>query len=217
MISRLRRHFSKNDTPKADRQGDDSPHATLHAAIRDVDAAVDDLSQNYAAAAGRRIEAERHLSTLTGHIVKLDEKARLALGQNRDDLASAIITQQLAYEKERADWDTALAKAHDEAEKLRTDVAAMKMRKVDLQEQLLREVQAEQQAAKDAAADLGRDMLDQRVAGAIAAYDQAIAPAPLTDNILAEDTSSQPMMIDDEVQTRMNMLRQEVGGTAPGV
>lgn len=185
----------------------------LRKAIRDIEQAVDDLSQNYAAAAGRRIEAERRLGNLTTHIIKLDEKARLAISQKRDDLASAIITQQIAYEKERADWGIALAKANDETEKLRADVAAMKMRKVDLQEQLLRDVQAEQQVAIDAAADLDRDILDQRVAGAIAAYDEAITPASLT----ADEglTADQPMMVNDEVQARMDMLRQEAGGTVP--
>lgn len=223
MLSRFRRSFSKNATSKAEaKDAATDPHTRLRSAIREIEKAVDDLSQSYAAAAGRRIEAERHIQNLTAHIVKLDEKARLALGQNREDLASAIITQQIGYEKELADWNDALGNANVETEQLRTEVASMKMRKLDLAEQLLRDIQAEQQVAANAASDLERDMLDQRVTGAIAAYDDAIAPAALVgddlvgDDMAQDDQSITPTtMLNDEVQARMAMLRQESSGAEP--
>lgn len=218
MLSRFRRSFSKNAASKAEAEGAATdPHARLRSAIREIEKAVDDLSQSYAAAAGRRIEAERHINTLTAHIVKLDEKARLALGQNREDLASVIITQQIGYEKELADWNDALGNANVETEQLRTEVASMKMRKVDLAEQLLRDIQAEQQVAANAASDLERDMLGQRVTGAIAAYDDAMAPAALAADDMAQDDQSltPTTMLNDEVQARMAMLRQESSGAEP--
>lgn len=150
----------------------------MREAIREVDRAVDEVRAEQEAATARRLQAMRQQRMFRDQIAALDEKARFALAENRDDLAEAALSRQLDFEAQTQRLDAAQAEAAGEAGRLEECLVALAARKSRMEEALA----AFEAAQRDAS--LGGDgqarpdrRTERKVERAEAAFDRAMAGA----------------------------------------
>lgn len=150
----------------------------MREAIREVDRAVDEVRAEQEAATARRLQAMRQQRMFRDQIAALDEKARFALAENRDDLAEAALSRQLDFEAQAQRLDAAQAEAAGEAGRLEECLVALAARKSRMEEALA----AFEAAQRDAS--LGGDgparpdrRTERKVERAEAAFDRAMAGA----------------------------------------
>lgn len=220
MFSLFRRDKSKSDEPAPQNAVETAdPHAAIKNMIREIDAAVSDLSEGYAKAAGRRNEAMRRSDLLTDHLAKLQDKAKIAVSQQREDLAKAIISQQIACEQELAEWQSVLSESQEQIDRLQLDISALKLRKSGLEDEIANALKVEQEIALRAERDLESSVLQERAAQAMAIYDEAVAGLQSepgdgfddpTDRTLATESK-----IESEIDARMAALQQEISSANP--
>src|SRR5215217_8258739 len=72
--------------------------SVMREAIREVDRAIDEVRAEQEAATARRLLAMRQQKMFRDKLGGLEEKARFAMGENRDDLAEAAVSRQLEFE-----------------------------------------------------------------------------------------------------------------------
>ena len=150
----------------------------MREAIRVVDRAIDEVRAEHDAAATRGLQATRQQRLFRERIAGLDEKARFALAEGRQDLAEAAIARQLDFEAQAARLETVQTDAATEAARLDECLIALRTRKTQMGEAL----EAFELAQRDASfggegsTRTGRTT-EKRVERAEAAFDRAMAGA----------------------------------------
>jgi phage shock protein A len=152
--------------------------SVMREAIREVDRAIDEVRAEHEAAAARRLQAMRQQRMFRERLTALEEKARFAIGENRDDLAEAAVARQLEFEAQAERMDSVQSEAAEEARRLEECLSALDERKARMEEELA----AFEAAQRDAA--LGCDgptrthrRTERKVERAEEAFDRAMAGA----------------------------------------
>ena len=104
--------------------------------IRQVARAQDDVRAEQEALAVRVAQANRQQDLSSARIEDLNEKARFALGKDRDDLAEAALSRLLDLEAERARLDRVRADAAGQAVRLDQCASALAQRKAQMEQAL---------------------------------------------------------------------------------
>lgn len=192
----------------------------MREAIREVDRAVDEVRAEQEAATARRLQAMRQQRMFRDQIAALDEKARFALAENRDDLAEAALSRQLDFEAQTQRLDAAQAEAAGEAGRLEECLVALAARKSRMEEALA----AFEAAQRDAS--LGGDgqarpdrRTERKVERAEAAFDRAMAGAGGVAGIVRADAQTAAKVAEiatlqksAAIAQRMAALRSTRGG-----
>src|SRR3712207_2903335 len=108
----------------------------MREAIREVDRAVDDVRTEQEAATARRLQAMRQQRMFRDKLAALDEQARFAIAENRDDLAEAAVSRQLDFEAQVERLDAVQAEAASEAGRLEEGLVALTARKSQMEQAL---------------------------------------------------------------------------------
>lgn len=108
----------------------------MREAIRQVARAADEVRTEQAANADRVADARRQQEQIRARLAELDDKARYALGKERDDLAGAAVSHQLDLEAEVARLDRVQAEAAEDAVRLDECAAALAARKAKMEREL---------------------------------------------------------------------------------
>lgn len=146
--------------------------------IREVDRIVDEVRAEQGAAAVRRLQAARQEKLVAERLGKLEDKARFALGQGRDDLAEAAIAQQVDLEAQFATLRTVQADAAEEEARMSECLQSLNNRKAELEDALRTFELASREAGVDVAGGPCRDAARERkVERAQAAFDRAAGGA----------------------------------------
>lgn len=152
----------------------------MREAIRQVERAEDETRDGLQAAKARQFHAERQQQALREQMATLDEQARFALGKERPDLAEAAIARHLDCEKQAKQLEGVAREAGEEMLRLDECLAALKVRKAQMQKELAAfEAVRRQAAAADGA--LPGDRLERKVARAETLFERAMAAAGGTD------------------------------------
>lgn len=192
----------------------------MREAIREVDRAVDEVRAEQEAATARRLQAMRQQRMFRDQIAALDEKARFALAENRDDLAEAALSRQLDFEAQTQRLDAAQTEAAGEAGRLEECLVALAARKSRMEEALA----AFEAAQRDAS--LGGDgparpdrRTERKVERAEAAFDRAMAGAGGVAGIVRADVQTAAKVAEiatlqksAAIAQRMAALRSTRGG-----
>lgn len=178
IIARVRRIISGSIEDTVDGMERAGGTSVMREAVREVERATDEVRAEHEAAVARRLQAVRQQRLFRERLAGLEEKARFALGEGREDLAEAAITRQLDFEAQAERLDAVQAEAEVEAKRLEECLIALADRKRQMDETL----DAFESARRDAAfhGD-GRARPDRttgrRVERAEAAFDRAMAGA----------------------------------------
>ncbi len=115
---------------------DAAPEAVLEQAIREVEAATDDVRAELGRELAKKHLASTRLAEESRRHEDLAEKLELALKEEREDLAEAAAARQLDIEAQIPVLERTLADCGDREKELEGFVAALQARKRDMAEEL---------------------------------------------------------------------------------
>ena len=103
VFARVRRLVSAGIEDAVDAMERAGGTGVMREAIREVDRAMDEVRAEQDAAMVRRLQAMRQGRILRGQVAALDEKARVALAADREELAEAALSRQIDFEAQAAE------------------------------------------------------------------------------------------------------------------
>lgn len=132
-----------------------APEVAMEQAVREIDAAIAEVRTDLG-----HVEAQRHLTgkRLTeesGRHEQLSERAKLALQEGREDLATAAVERQIDIEAQIPVLETRLAELAEEKARLQGYVTALQAKKREMREALADYVAARRQQAAAVPATAG--------------------------------------------------------------
>jgi phage shock protein A len=133
---RVRRVLSASAEDAVDALERASGASVMRETIRQVARAQDDVRTEQEALAARVALAKRQQGQARARIDDLNEKARFALGKDRDDLAEAALSRLLDLEAELARLDRVQADAGEQAVRLDQCASALAQRKAQMEQAL---------------------------------------------------------------------------------
>jgi phage shock protein A len=133
---RVRRVLSASAEDAVDALERASGASVMRESIRQVARAQDDVRTEQEALASRVGSAKRQQAQARARIDDLNEKARFALGKDRDDLAEAAMSRLLDLEAELARLDRVQADAAEQAVRLDQCASALAQRKAQMDQAL---------------------------------------------------------------------------------
>jgi len=136
LFLRVRRLLSARVEDTVDKMELAGGDAVMREAIREVDRAIDDVRGDQEAAMARRLQAARQQKMLADRVAQLNEKAKFAIAEGRDDLAEAALSRAIDFENESAKLDNVQNVAAEEEARLDDNLAALKTRKQQMEEAL---------------------------------------------------------------------------------
>jgi phage shock protein A len=136
LVSRVKRLVSGSINSIVDAVENVSPELTMKEAIREVDAAIDDVRDQLGLAIANKHHASKRLMEANAKHEDLAEKLRTAVDTGRDDLAEAAISRQLDLEAQIPVLEAALEEAARQESELGGYVAALQGRKREMEEDL---------------------------------------------------------------------------------
>lgn len=178
LFVRVRRVVSASVEDAVDAMERAGGTGVMREAIREVDRAVDEVRAEQESATARRLQAMRQQRMFRDQLAALDEKARFAVAENRDDLAEAALSRQLDFEAQAERLDAVQVEAASEADRLEECLSALVARKSQMEDALA----AFEAARRDSS--VGGDgparpdrRTERRVERAEEAFDRAMAGA----------------------------------------
>jgi phage shock protein A len=133
---RVRRVLSASAEDAVDALERASGASVMRETIRQVARAQDDVRTEQEALAARVAQAKREQGQAQARIDDLNEKARFALGKDRDDLAEAALSRLLDLEGELARLDRVQADAGEQSVRLDQCASALAQRKTQMEQAL---------------------------------------------------------------------------------
>ena len=147
-------------------------------AMREMDAAIARTRDEADDAMMKRLQAEHQLATQRKNLAALTDQARFALDRKRDDLATAAVARQIEVEQHIERLVKLEADSRAEESRLAESLAALKLRKAQMEEQFEAFQAAQRAANADGEAPGRRNVRAERKAErAEEAFDRAIAAA----------------------------------------
>ncbi len=176
IFARMSRLLSATVEESVDRMGKAGGEAVMREAIREADRAVDQVEREMDIVVSRRLQAKRQRQLLAKRLDELSEKARFALDQGREDLAEAALSRQIDFEAQAESLNDVQVEASEEETRLAEGLAALKARKIQMEEALASYVSAKSEAPprSGAAATRPERSAKKKVDAAEQAFDRAM-------------------------------------------
>jgi phage shock protein A len=136
LIFRVKRLISGSANAVVDRMEHATAETVMREAIREVDRTIDDVRAELGNTVALRHRTNRVRTMSAAKIDELADKAKVALGQQRDDLAEAAIARQIDLEQQIKAHDTALRDITEKQGELEGFVAALTAKKQEMERDL---------------------------------------------------------------------------------
>ena len=136
LMSRVGRIVSGSVNAIVDQVENAAPAAIMAEAIREVDAATEEVRRELNRLAAQKHLATKRLAEVNREHEDLSEKVALAVGQDRDDLAKSAIARQIDLEAQVPVIERAVAEASEEERELRGSVEALLARRREMEARL---------------------------------------------------------------------------------
>jgi phage shock protein A len=183
LISRIGRIISGSFNSLVDAIENAAPETVMAEAIREIDAAIDEVRAELGLVLANKHLAGNRLMEENKKYEDLSEKIELAINNARDDLAEAAVAQQLDIEAQIPILEATIKECADQEKELEGYVSALMAKKRQMQEEL--RVYQKSRPDNTAAADSdpsggsgssGADV-DSRVRKAESAFDRIMEKA----------------------------------------
>lgn len=153
MASRVRRLVSGTVNAIVDSVESLAPEVVMEEAIREMAKAIDDVRGELAQVMTRQHQATRRIATENQRHEELSEQIRLAVVEDREDLAEAGVERLLDIEAQIPVLQQAIAETRAEQSELEGFIAALQARRREMQFELKEFRAAKTAAASETAAD----------------------------------------------------------------
>lgn len=208
---RVRRIISASIEDAVDAMERAGGPGVMREAIRELDRAIDEVRAEHEAAATRKLQAARQQRLFRERLTGLDEKARFALGEGREDLAEAAIARQLDFETQAEKLESVQAEAAAEALRLEECLAALQNRKKEMEEALAAFELAQRDAACSGESPRSpKRQTERKVERAEAAFDRAMAAAGGVSGIMRTDAKAAAKVGEIDVMQRNAVISQRL-------
>lgn len=175
---RVRRVISASIEDAVDAMERAGGSSVMREAIREVDRAIDEVRAEQEAATARKLQAMRQQRLFRDKLAALEEQARFAMAEKRDDLAEAAVSRQIDFEAQAQRLDTVQTDASSEATRLEECLVALTQRKSQMEEALAAFELAQRDAALGGEGPTRPDrQTERKVNRAEEAFDRAMAAA----------------------------------------
>jgi phage shock protein A len=175
IFARISRILSAGIEDSVDHLEKAGGESVMREAIREADRAIDQVKAERDVVMSRRLQAARHQILLAKRVDALNEKARFAIDQGRDDLAEAALSRQIDFEAEAEKLSEAAAQAREEEARLEEGLAALEERKTHMEDALKAYLISQREAALGGDGPVRPDRVaEKKVDAAEQAFDRAM-------------------------------------------
>ena len=136
LIGRVKRLISGSVNSVVDAVENKAPEAVMKEAIREIDVAIDDVRSELGLVIANKHHANKRLMETGAKHDDLAEKIRLAVSENRDDLAEAAISKQIDIEAQIPVLEDAVKDHAEEETELESYIAALTGRRHEMESDL---------------------------------------------------------------------------------
>jgi len=177
LIGRVGRIISGSFNSLIDAIENVAPETVMSEAIREIDAAIDDVRAELGrVVAGKHLANSRLMEENRKH-EDLGEKIDLAIKENRDDLAEAAISQQIDIEAQIPVLEATISDCANSEKELEGYISALQAKKREMREDLrqFRESMNEKVASPSSISDSGvqgSNVVERKVAKAESAFER---------------------------------------------
>ncbi len=113
-----------------------APEAVMEEAIREVDSAIDDVRAELGRVVASKHIANKRLMDENRKYEKLAENIEIAIREDREDLASAAVSQQLDIEAQIPVLESTIADCSNQEKELEGYVSALQAKKREMRDEL---------------------------------------------------------------------------------
>ncbi|WP_419660148.1 PspA: phage shock protein PspA [Desulfosarcina variabilis str. Montpellier] len=181
LINRIGRIISGSFNSLVDAIENAAPETVMEEAIREIDAAIDDVRAELGRVIANKHLANNRLMAENKDHEDLSDKIELALENKRDDLAEAAVARQLDIEAQIPVLEATIKDCADQEKELEGYVSALLAKKRQMQEELREYKQSRADTTTtgepDTAASGESSDVDRRVRGAESAFERIMEKA----------------------------------------
>src|SRR5918994_63247 len=134
IFMRVRRLISASIEDAVDAMERAGGPSVMREAIREVDRAIDEVRAEQEAATARRLQAVRQQRMFRDKLAALDDQARFAMAEKREDLGEAAVSRQIDFEAQAGRLEAVQVEAASEASRLEECLVALNTRKAQMEE-----------------------------------------------------------------------------------
>jgi phage shock protein A len=189
--------------------------ALMRHALRDADRVIRETQDSIDAAHVRALAARRRAEAAAQRLAEMQGQARFALDKGREDLAAAVLSRQLDFEKEIDRLKQEQDAAETEAKRLETCLVDLKLRRAQMEKEL---AAFQAPCGSDGDAALTADLrAEQKVARAEERFERAMGLSGVPGAGLADAAAAAKLaevaalQREAEVAQRLAALRQAAG------
>lgn len=179
LAQRVKRLISGSANMVVTAMEDAAPEMVMEEAIREVDAAIDDIRAELGQVLTRQYHASQRIAAENQRHEELVEKIRIALKEKREDLAESGVERLLDIEAQIPLLETVLTETREAQEELEGYIAALQARRREMQEEF-NDFRAAGSAAaklKTSAPSVNSDQIHRRVDKASQSFDRVMERA----------------------------------------
>lgn len=210
IFARVRRIISSRLEDAVDAMEQAGGSGVMREAIREVDRVIDEVRAEADAVAMRRHQAARQERLFRERLSGLEDKARFALGEGRQDLAEAAIARQLDFEAQAERLQVVQAEAATEAARLEECLVALRARKTQMDEALAAFAATQQRGVHTDAPERASRWSERSVERAEAAFDRAMAGAGGVSSLARSDAQAAVKVAEIDAMQRNATIAQRL-------
>ncbi len=190
-----------------------APEAVLEQAVREIDEAIADVRAELGKVIANKHMANSRLIQVNQKCEDLSGKIELAVGEKRDDLAEAAISQQLDMEAQIPVLEAQISELSSEEKELEGFVAALKGKKREMREELRLFRASRNEAKTSGSGKEGRqsNSVESKVRKAESAFDRVLENSTgLPSGVSEADRKTAAAMNELEDLARKNRIQERL-------
>lgn len=210
LMNRVKRLVSGSVNSVVDAVENAAPETVMKEAIREIDSAVDDVRDQLGRAIANKHHANKRLMEASAKHEELAEKLRLAVDQDRDDLAEAAISRQLDLEAQIPILEDALQDASAEETELESYISALSGRRREMEEDLQTYLASRPAEAEAASSVTNGAKPDRKVENAETAFNRVLRGATGVPGTAQSDRDTTAKLAELEKVSRENRIKERL-------
>ena len=210
LINRVKRLVSGSVNSIVDAVENAAPETVMKEAIREIDSAIDEVRDQLGLAIANKHHANKRLMEASAKHEELAEKLRLAVDQERDDLAEAAIARQLDLEAQIPVLEDALKDTSLEESELESYISALTGRRREMEEDLQTYLASRPKETEALAGGAENAQPDRKVENAETAFNRVLRGATGVPGTAKADNDTAAKLAELEMVSRENRIKERL-------
>lgn len=214
LTKRVGRIISGSINAVVDAVEDAAPEIVMEQAVREIDGAIEDVRGELGKVIAGKHLANKRLAEKNARHEELADKIKVAISENRDDLAEAAVSAQLDIEAQIPVLEHTIAESGDREKELEGYITALQAKKREMKDELktYRETTAASDAVDTSADTSGNSQgsVNKKVDEATSAFDRILEKQTGVGTGTSASAQDAAKMAELEKLTRMNRVKERL-------